>query len=129
MFFAVGALLTWLLAAAGVLGSVEAQLLAFSISSFLLLVLFRKTMVGLFKIKSPREQLPSDYAGDTATVTREIDELNGAVSYRGSVWLASRADGRGEKIPVGETVTITGTEGVRLKVKPYHNVGQSGGSD
>ncbi|MBI5563061.1 MAG: NfeD family protein [Deltaproteobacteria bacterium] len=112
-FLGVGAFITAIAAWAGVTPGLNGQLIVFSASSLVLLVLLRKTARRLF---SGQGGMPSDDIGHRVKVIKEIPpEGEGAVLHRGSVWDAV-SDSK-DAIPEGSTVEITGTEGIRLKVR------------
>ncbi|MFZ3073266.1 MAG: NfeD family protein [Thermodesulfobacteriota bacterium] len=112
-FFGIGAFVTALLTWLGVTPTISAQLAAFSASSIITLVLFRKSAKRLLAGGS---DLAPEFAGWKVKVTKDIPPGNeGAVDYRGSEWIAF-SDST-ETIAAGEQVEILGIEGTRLKVK------------
>ncbi len=113
IFFGLGALLTALLAWMGVTPGLDSQLIVFAISSLAMLVVLRRFAKNLFFSKADASQ---DSIGQRALVSRAISpENDGAVTFRGTEWIAF-SDSSGT-IPAGSTVEITGTEGIRLKVR------------
>jgi membrane protein implicated in regulation of membrane protease activity len=113
-FFGVGALIvsvtTWMHLTPGV----ESQLAVFSLSSLLLLLVLKNTAKKLF---FGSHDVPPDYKGQKVLVVRDIPAgREGAVSYRGSEWIAF-SDST-ETIPKGSTVEIIALDGIRTKVTP-----------
>ncbi|MBI5885027.1 MAG: NfeD family protein [Deltaproteobacteria bacterium] len=112
-FLGVGALVTALVTWLGMTPETNTQLAAFSISSLLLLILFRKTARRMF---AGQGAVMSDDIGQRVTVIKEIPAGGeGDVLYRGSVWNA--VSDSSEAIPEDAMVEITATEGIRLRVK------------
>lgn len=113
VFFGLGALVTALLAWAGLATTVVTQLVAFSSLSLISLVLFRKTFRKMF---SDGSAFTGDYIGQKVTVRKEITSgAEGAIELRGSEWIAFSEEA--ETIPEGATVRITGVDGIRFKVE------------
>ena len=114
IFIGVGALLTSGVTALGLIQSGEAQIVVFTVTSLLLIVLFRDRLKA--KVQPP--QMPPDYVGQKASVSQAIRPgLEGRVTYRGSDWIAVAEDCNAE-IAKGSTVVIVGMNGLRLIVKP-----------
>lgn len=114
IFFGVGALLTALLASIGLLPSLNAQLLAFSIISVLALVLFRKQAKNLLKNRGKHSEY-NEYAGETAMVIKDIPaEGEGKIYYRGAEWIALSV--KNTPIEAGSKVVIRKTDGIKLLV-------------
>lgn len=113
-FIGLGALIvaftTWI----GITPSFSGQLIVFSISSLLLLLLLRKTARKLF---AGHADVPPDYAGQKVPVIKPIVAGGeGAIQYRGSEWIAfSDAP---QTLAEGAVVQIEAIEGIRVKVKP-----------
>jgi inner membrane protein len=112
VFFGVGALIvsvtTWLDITPGSSG----QFAVFAISSILLMLAFRKTAKKLF---FGSHDIPPDYRGQKVKVVKAIPVGGeGAISYRGSEWIAFSASP--DIIPEGSTVEITSLDGIRAKV-------------
>jgi membrane protein implicated in regulation of membrane protease activity len=114
IFFAVGALATSLLAYMGVLPSLTAQVLTFSLISLLSLYLFRKEAKRL--LNRPKSKEYNEYVGETAMVVQDITEqAEGKIFYRGAEWIAlSYAH---KAIPAGSKVIIRATSGIKLLVE------------
>ena len=114
IFIGVGALLTSGATALGLIQSAEGQIVVFTVTSLLLIVLFRNRLKA--KVQPP--QMPPEYVGQKASVSQAIKPgLEGRVTYRGSDWIAAGEDGTAE-IAEGATVIIVGMNGLRLIVKP-----------
>jgi membrane protein implicated in regulation of membrane protease activity len=112
VFFGLGALLTALLTWVGVTHDFTSQLVVFSISSFAMLLMFRTFAKKQFFRKS---EISQEFIGQKVKVTKAISaDRDGAVSYRGSEWIAF-SDSK-EVIPAGAMAEIIGTEGIRVKV-------------
>ena len=113
-FFGLGALIVALAAWLGITPSLSSQLIVFSASSLLLLLLLRKTARGLFA--GHADVLP-DYAGQKVPVIKTIPAGGeGTIQYRGSDWIAF--SDINQTIPVDTAVEIQSIEGIRVKVKP-----------
>jgi len=112
-FLGLGAIIVSLTTWAGLTPGLNSQLLVFSISSLLLLLLLRKTAKRLF---AGTHDAPPDYMGEKVQVIKAIPAGGeGAIKYRGSEWFAfSEAE---EIINEGDTVEIVAIEGIRVKVK------------
>ena len=112
-FLGMGALVTALVTWLGLTPGTNMQLAAFSASSLIMLILFRKTARRMFAGDG------ADMADDIGQRIKVIKEIpvngEGDVLYRGSVWNA--ISDSNEPIPEGATVEITATEGIRLRVK------------
>ncbi|MRR14854.1 MAG: NfeD family protein [Deltaproteobacteria bacterium] len=113
-FIGIGALIVALTTWLGITASLSSQLIVFSASSLLFVLLLRKTAKKLF---AGHADAPPDYMGQKVSVIRPIPSGGeGAIRYRGSDWIAfSEAS---EAIPEGATVQIEAIEGIRVKVKP-----------
>lgn len=115
-FIGLGALIVALTTALGVTPTFQGQLIVFTISSLLLLLLLRKTAKKLF---AGHADVPPDYLGEKVKVTREIPAGGeGAIQYRGSDWIAF--SDVSQAIPEGAFVQIEAIEGIRVRVKPVH---------
>ncbi|OGQ57301.1 MAG: hypothetical protein A3J24_10410 [Deltaproteobacteria bacterium RIFCSPLOWO2_02_FULL_53_8] len=113
VFLGAGCLITALVTWLGLTSGTNMQLVAFSISSLLLLIFFRKTALKMFAGHGVNM---ADDIGQRIKVVKDIPPHGeGDVLYRGSVWNA--ISDSNETIPEGSTVEITATEGIRLKVK------------
>lgn len=114
IFIGAGALLTSCIAAFGIIQSVEGQIVVFTVTSLLLIVLFRSKL----KTKVQPPQMEPDYVGRKASVSQSIKPgREGRVTYRGSDWIAVAEDSNAE-IAEGSTIVIVGMNGLRLIVKP-----------
>lgn len=114
VFFAIGALLTSLLAFMGVLPTTESQILAFSAISLISLLVLRKHARRLLERTSDSEY--TEFVGETAMVIKDIPERGeGKIYYRGAEWKA-HATNQGF-IPAGSKVVIKKTEGIVLLVE------------
>ena len=113
-FIGLGALITALTTWIGLTSSLSSQLIVFSASSLMLLLLLRKTAKRLF---AGHADVPPDYAGQKVHVIRPIPAGGeGAIRYRGSDWIAFSDSV--QTIPEGAVVQIEAMEGIRVKVKP-----------
>ena len=112
-FVGLGALIVALTTWIGITTSLGSQLIVFSVSSLLLMLLLRKTAKKLF---AGHADLPPDYAGQKVEVVKPIPAGGeGTIKYRGSDWIAfSDAP---QTIPEGAAVQIETIEGIRVKVK------------
>jgi len=116
VFFAVGGLLTALLATIGLLPTLEYQIIAFSVISFLTLILFRKNAQKIMETRRDKQQEYKEFVGETAMVIRDIP-LNGSgkIYYRGAEWSAISVNHN--PIEAGSKVIIQRTEGITLVVE------------
>lgn len=113
VFFGLGALLTAFLTWIGITPDFTSQLLVFAISSSAMLLILRTFAKKQFFRKS---EVSQEFVGQKVKVIREVSaDSEGAVSYRGSEWIAF-SDSK-EVIPAGTIAEIIGTEGIRVKVK------------
>ena len=113
-FLGVGAIIVSLTTWSGLTPGINSQLVVFSISSVLMMLLFRKTAKRLFPGSN---DLPPDYMGQKVKVIKAIPVGGeGAIEYRGSDWIAFSDDA--DIINEGDTVEIVAIEGIRVKVKP-----------
>ena len=115
VWFAVGALVSLLLAAFGV-DNVAIQIIVFALVSLIMLILTRP----LVKKWMRRRTQPTNadmVIGEQAVVTEAIDnaQAKGLVKVKGAVWSARSADD--SRIPVGAAVTVKAIEGVKLIVE------------
>jgi len=120
MFFGVGALLTSILVAFGIIDSLFAQLLVFIISSLLSLIGFRMIWKGDLRGDVSHERKPGesmdDVKGKKARVLSDIrpGDIGGKVELFGTVWEAESDF----IIDEGKIVEIIGRDNLVLKVKP-----------
>ena len=112
VFFGVGALIVSLTTWAGITPEFSGQLAVFSVSSLLMTFVLRKTAKKLF---FGSHDIPPDYKGEKVKVVKVIPVGGeGAVSYRGSEWIAFSDSA--ETIREGSTVEIVSLDGIRAKV-------------
>ncbi|MCX6145562.1 MAG: NfeD family protein [Ignavibacteriales bacterium] len=112
-FFGVGALIVSLTTWAGITPGISSQLAVFAVSSLFMLFVLRKTAKKLF---FGSHDIPPDYKGQKVKVVKAIPVGGeGAISYRGSVWIAFSESA--EPILDGSTVEIVSLDGIRAKVK------------
>lgn len=113
-FFGLGAIIVSLATWGGLTPGLNGQLLVFSISSLLMLLLLRKSAKRLF---AGTHDVPPDYMGEKVKVAKAIPPGGeGTIKYRGSDWFAFSETT--ETINEGDTVEIVAIEGIRVKVKP-----------
>ncbi|MFH1096109.1 MAG: NfeD family protein [Candidatus Desantisbacteria bacterium] len=113
-FLGIGAIIVSLTTWSGITPGINSQLVVFSISSILMMFLFRKTARRLFC--GSNDPLP-DYMGQKVKVIKTISEGGeGAIAYRGSDWIAF--SDYTDIIIEGNIVEIVAIEGIRVKVKP-----------
>jgi membrane protein implicated in regulation of membrane protease activity len=97
---------------------VSSQLLVFSGSSLLLVLLLRRTAKRLF---AGHADVPQDDVGQRVAVTKAIPSGGeGAIQYRGSTWIDFSDEPCA--IPEGTFVQIEKIEGIRVKVKPIDSI-------
>lgn len=114
IFFGIGGIIVAVSSYIGLTPSHSSQLLAFSLSSIVLLVLFRNKI--RLRVSSEAPTLSPDFIGQRVRVIKAIPAgEEGQVSYRGSAWIAFSEDDR--DIKEGTMVEIIGNDGVRLKVR------------
>ena len=112
-FLGVGAIIVSLTTWIGLTPGINSQLIVFSVSSVLMLLLFRKTAKRLF---SGSNDAPPDYQGQKVKVIKAIPAGGeGSIVYRGSDWIAF--SDCTESIREGDTVEIVAIEGIKVKVK------------
>jgi membrane protein implicated in regulation of membrane protease activity len=119
IFFGVGA---WIVAATTYLGltdSLESQLLLFSITSILLLVLLRKWIKGKFyghvsDVQDLDKNL-DEFTGKSVVVLKDVipGKMEGVVEFKGATWSAVSED----HIKNGEVGIITDIDGITLKIR------------
>ena len=114
VFFAIGALLTSLLAVTGILPDTESQILAFSAISLLSLLVLRKHARRLLNRSSESEY--NEFVGETALVIKDIPTNGeGKIYYRGAEWKAISESPK--SVAAGSKVVIKKTEGIVLIVE------------
>ncbi|MEN8223384.1 MAG: NfeD family protein [Acidobacteriota bacterium] len=119
IFFGVGALVTALVTF--VIGnpfSLPLQLLTFSITSILSLVLLRKYMKKIFTGKMENENGSENFNIEIGRIVPVVEyiqhgEIGGKVKYQGTIWSAKSEN----SIPPGESVEIIGSKNLTLIVK------------
>lgn len=117
-FFGIGALFvaftTWIHLTPGIFS----QVITFSIVSIGLMILLRKTIKRLFP--GTKDKKP-DYLGEKVKVVKQVRPgEEGAISYRGSEWIAFSDDK--ELFQVGALVEIVDMDGIRIKIKQTPNL-------
>lgn len=116
VFFAVGGLITALLAAIGLLPSLEYQIMAFSLISILTLIIFRKNAKKIMEARHEKHEEYKEFVGETAMVIRDIPASGtGKIYYRGAEWSAISENHA--IIEAGSKVIIQRTEGITLVVE------------
>jgi membrane protein implicated in regulation of membrane protease activity len=115
VFFAIGAVLTALLAYSGALSSMETQIIAFSVISLGSLIILRKHARHLLDSRGKAFEY-QEFIGETAMVIRDIPALGeGRLYYRGAEWKAESIEHT--PIAAGSKVIIVKTEGIVLIVE------------
>lgn len=115
IFFAIGALLTALLAGVGLLPSIELQIVAFSAISLFSLIVLRKQARILMNNRGKQNEY-SEFVGETAMVIKDITTNEGGkIYYRGAEWKAISFNHK--PIGAGSKVVITKTDGIVLVVE------------
>lgn len=115
VFFAIGAFITSLLGAMGIVTEPDAQILVFSGVSVLSLVLLRKQAKAIFARKGKHLEY-NEFAGETGMVIKEIPaEGEGKIFYRGAEWIA--ISNHSNTIEAGSKVVIRSTAGIKLIVE------------
>lgn len=113
-FIGLGALVVALTVWLGLTPSFSSQLIVFTVSSLLMMVLLRKTARKLFAGQADAQP---DYMGQKVPVIGAIPPGGeGTIQYRGSDWIAFSDSA--QTIPEGAVVQIEAVEGIRVKVKP-----------
>ena len=112
VFFGLGALLTALLVYLGLLPGFYVPIFVFCGISVTMMLLMRSLLKRLF---AGHKDMDPEYLGQTVLVVKDIPaEGEGAVSWRGSEWLAFSD----VAFRVGEKARVIGREGIRLQVEP-----------
>ncbi len=113
IFFGIGALVTALFVYLGLAEELPTQVIIFALSSIVSLLFFRKRILELFtKNSSDFKEIIDEFA----KVSKEIPAHGeGKVIYRGSDWIAYRADGK--SIQEGTKVLIKKIDGIKLIVE------------
>ncbi|MBI3395939.1 MAG: NfeD family protein [Spirochaetia bacterium] len=118
VFFGIGGILTALLIALGALPTIGGQLLFWSLSSLVLLLLLRRQIRKWFpslEDYNPYDE-QSDLAGRIVDVVEDIEPGtdNGRVRLHGTTWKASAAS----LIRSGEKVRVVKRDNLILEVEP-----------
>lgn len=119
VFFGIGAWITALTTWIGLTPGWTSQLLAFSISSVVLLVLLRRWFRAKFfgHLSGSQDPLANldEFRGQVVTVTADIDPENGGkVEYKGAEWGARC----GTALSKGSQAVIESVDGITLVVTP-----------
>lgn len=119
VFFGIGAWITALTTWVGLTEGWTSQLLTFSISSVILLVLLRRWFRAKFFGHLTAGQDPQDnldeFKGQVVIVTADIDTVDGGkVEYKGADWSA-RCD---SALTAGSRCVIESVDGITLVVRP-----------
>lgn len=116
LWFAFGALAALITSLLG--GQLWLQIVVFIAVTIITLIPTRKLAKKFFDKKHHQATNSDMVIGKDCTVTEDIDNLlaTGAVKCMGREWTARSESG--EKIAVGETVTVIAIEGVKLIVRP-----------
>ncbi len=115
LFFGIGALITALAMKLGLVESLWAQFLLFSMVSVIATIAFRKLAIGWFNKKGKTPAYQGDFVGERATVVKLIQPSQpGKVSYRGTEWTAESV----EQLLPGTPVVIKEVRGMVLVVEP-----------
>ncbi len=122
IWFAIGALVAFILALCGVIWQV--QLLVFILVSLVMLIFTRpilKKRLNRSTVRTNADRL----VGQTALVTVMIDNLSarGAAEINGQEWTA-RSTNPEVKMAVGQKVRIVEISGVKLMVEPINEIDQ-----
>jgi membrane protein implicated in regulation of membrane protease activity len=114
IWFAIGALVAWLIYLTGV--NIQVQIVVFLLVSIVCLVLTRPIAVKKLKVGKAKTNIDS-LIGETAKVETTINNFNneGYVIAKGQVWTARSIDD--EVIEKDELVVIEEIKGVKLMVK------------
>lgn len=118
VFFGIGACLVSLTTHLGLTGTVDSQLIVFSITSVVLLLSLRRWIRGKFTGYVTDEQDPSknydDFVGNVVTALEDLQPgKSGAVEFRGTRWRAV-ADA---PIRQGEEGQIERLDGITLIIR------------
>jgi len=117
VFFGVGAWIAALTTWIGLTDSLAWQIIVFSVSSVVLLLMLRRRLKGQFLGHTSSEQdLDHDleeFVGKVVSVTQAIRPgQNGRVELKGAGWQASSD----QSFEPGDRVVITGLDGIRVTV-------------
>lgn len=115
VFFGIGALITAVVTWIGITPQLGGQVVVFSITSLITMMLFRKTAQRFFG-RSVKELEYTEYIGQKALVTESIPAgREGRIKYRGTEWIAF--SDLSDEIPEGSMVRIEAVDGIKLKVR------------
>ena len=114
IWFSLGAVAAAIAAALG--APLWVQILLFSVVSVLIMLLVRPFAMKVMDKNRTKTNI-EEVIGEQAEVIEDIDNQRerGKVRYRGVEWMARSADGN--KIAVGEMVTVESVAGVKLIVR------------
>ena len=111
IWFVPGAIVSAILACCGC--NMTTQLVAFILTAFATLLLFRKKLMDKLKIEKGKKHLPEN-VGEIGTVIETVDEFKGRIWVSNMDW-AARSKNK-EILEKGEQVIIEAVEGVTLIV-------------
>ncbi|UCE54635.1 MAG: hypothetical protein JSV31_04115 [Desulfobacterales bacterium] len=119
IFFGMGAWFVAVTTYFGLTASLESQLLAFAITSIVLLVLLRKWIKGKFyghvsDVQDLTQNL-DEFTGKSVVVLKDVipGKMEGMVEFKGTTWRAVSD----EHIKNGEVAIITDVDGITLKIR------------
>lgn len=118
VFLGMGALTVALGIYLSMISSIPEQLITFFISSLVYLFTIRLVVLRFVPSDSRKANIDEDHEaiGERAVVSEEILESgDGRIEYAGSHWKATSEDG--QKIDLGESVTIVGRDNITWIVK------------
>ncbi len=119
IFFGIGALITALISyVIGASFSLPLQLLTFTITSILSLLLLRKYMKNIFKGSLENENEGANFNIEIGKVVPVVEfvqpgEVGGKVKYQGTIWNAQSE----KPVAPGESVKIIGSKNLTLFVE------------
>lgn len=115
VFFAIGALITALLASLGILPNLEIQLILFSIISLSSLAVLRKPAKRIVESRGKQFEY-NEFIGETALVIKDVPANGeGKIYYKGAEWKAVSFNNM--PIGAGNKVIIIRTKGIVLVVE------------
>ena len=118
VFFGIGALIVSLTTWLKVTPDIYVQIILFSASSLLLLILFRKFLYKIIYKKKSTGKDQSDIVLEIGKIVPVVEliepgEVGGKVKYQGTLW-AAKAD---QRLLPGESVRIIGYENLTIIVE------------